>query len=482
MRRLNGVDALLLYSEAPEIHMHTLKIGILDVSGLDGGVHLRAVPPRRRAAVARTEAAALPTGRHPVEAAPPDVGRERRHRLRLPPAAGVGARAGRTPRTRPAHRRDRQHAAGPQPSAVGDVRRRGPRRRPGRGHPQGAPRAGRRRRVGEPDGAGPSSRSRPSSRRRRIRTADSERTDGRAAQGRGPRPRPADPAAAQARRRDRAGRVARPSAGHGSAARTPSSRRNFAPPPTFINHVVSPVRRFATAPLALADVKETAKALGVTINDVVLATVAGRAARAAAALRRGRGLAADRRGARQLRHIPDRLVGNEFTYMTPSLAVHVDDPIERVRLTATSTRDRQGEPPPARSDVWSPTWLNYLPPSMAPPAFRWQSKRMESSMIMNLTVSNVPGPRERGTFGGAVISEIYSVGPAGGRQRHEHHGVELRRPAEHLGADRRSDDRGPARGDRRDDPVVRRDPQGCRAVPTCSPTWAASCRWRVRPG
>ena len=37
MRRLNGVDALLLYSEAPEIHMHTLKIGILDVSGLDGG-------------------------------------------------------------------------------------------------------------------------------------------------------------------------------------------------------------------------------------------------------------------------------------------------------------------------------------------------------------------------------------------------------------------------------------------------------------
>ena len=37
MRRLNGVDALLLYSEAPQIHMHTLKIGILDVSGLDGG-------------------------------------------------------------------------------------------------------------------------------------------------------------------------------------------------------------------------------------------------------------------------------------------------------------------------------------------------------------------------------------------------------------------------------------------------------------
>src|SRR5262245_44184180 len=36
MRRLNGVDALMLYSETAEIHMHTLKIGILDVSGVDG--------------------------------------------------------------------------------------------------------------------------------------------------------------------------------------------------------------------------------------------------------------------------------------------------------------------------------------------------------------------------------------------------------------------------------------------------------------
>ena len=37
MKRLNGVDALMLYSETPEIHMHTLKIGVLDVSGVEGG-------------------------------------------------------------------------------------------------------------------------------------------------------------------------------------------------------------------------------------------------------------------------------------------------------------------------------------------------------------------------------------------------------------------------------------------------------------
>ena len=36
MKRLNGVDALMLYTETPEIHMHTLKIGVLDVSDVGG--------------------------------------------------------------------------------------------------------------------------------------------------------------------------------------------------------------------------------------------------------------------------------------------------------------------------------------------------------------------------------------------------------------------------------------------------------------
>ena len=35
VKRLNGVDALMLYSETPQIHMHTLKIGILDVSNME---------------------------------------------------------------------------------------------------------------------------------------------------------------------------------------------------------------------------------------------------------------------------------------------------------------------------------------------------------------------------------------------------------------------------------------------------------------
>lgn len=189
----------------------------------------------------------------------------------------------------------------------------------------------------------------------------------------------------------------------------PELAQNFAPPPTFINHVVTPGRRFATAPLALVDVKETSKALGVTINDIVLATAAG-------ALRE---LLLHYDGSADVPLIagvpmsfgsPDRLVGNEFTYLTPSLAVQVEDPLERVRLTSVSTKIAKENHQLLGPQLLA-EWLNYLPPSVAPPAFRWQSKRVESSTIMNLSISNVPGPRERGDFGGAVISEIYSVGP-----------------------------------------------------------------------
>ena len=36
MKRLNGWDALLLYSETPNIHTHTLKIGVIDATDFDG--------------------------------------------------------------------------------------------------------------------------------------------------------------------------------------------------------------------------------------------------------------------------------------------------------------------------------------------------------------------------------------------------------------------------------------------------------------
>ena len=190
----------------------------------------------------------------------------------------------------------------------------------------------------------------------------------------------------------------------------PEMAKSFSPPPTFINHVVSPGRRFATATLALSDVKQTSKHLGITLNDLVLATAAG-------ALRELLLRYDGRAGAPLIASVPatlntspDRLTGNEFLGMNVSLPVHIDDPIERVRLTALAAGIAKEDMRLLGPEVVS-QWAAYLPPGPAHAAFRWLSKREAQSRLLNVPISNVPGPRERGRIGGAMISEIYSVGP-----------------------------------------------------------------------
>src|SRR5262249_51452548 len=51
--------------------------------------------------------------------------------------------------------------------------------------------------------------------------------------------------------------------------------RPFDAPPTFLNHTLTEERRFATATLALDDVKDVRKRLEITINDVVLTIATG---------------------------------------------------------------------------------------------------------------------------------------------------------------------------------------------------------------
>jgi diacylglycerol O-acyltransferase len=190
----------------------------------------------------------------------------------------------------------------------------------------------------------------------------------------------------------------------------PALARNFRPPKTFINHVVSPRRTFATATLALVDVKETKTLLDVTINDLIMALTAG-------ALRQLRMRYEGRSDDPILATVavstdasPDRITGNELNGLFMSLPVHVDDPLERVRLTHMSTGVAKenynllGPALPGR-------WVALLPPALAPRAFRWIARTQGKNALYNIPVSNVPGPRERGRIAGAPISEIYSVGP-----------------------------------------------------------------------
>jgi diacylglycerol O-acyltransferase / wax synthase len=189
----------------------------------------------------------------------------------------------------------------------------------------------------------------------------------------------------------------------------PQLAKPFTAPSTFLNHMVSPARTFATVALSLADVKQTAKCLGVTFNDIVLAITAGALrdllvrydGKADRPLLASVPISIDRS--------PDRITGNEISALTVSLPAHIDDPLERVRLTSlAATRAKED------LDLLGPNLLGrmmgYLPPPLAPAVFRWLSKRINENRTMNVAVASVPGPRSQGNIGGAPVTEIYSVG------------------------------------------------------------------------
>jgi diacylglycerol O-acyltransferase / wax synthase len=408
MRRLNGVDALMLYTETPEIHMHTLKIGVLDVSDVDGGfsfdVFRRVAYPRLRAmAPLRHQLVEVPLKlHHPMWVVNDDIDFDYHVRQARVPAPGgrreldqlIGEIAS-TPLDRSRPLWEMYVAEGLADDRIAVIHK-----------------------VHHVLADGVAS----ANQMAKVMEPYQPRSDIRVSDGSDPAWTRADLLKAAGRDHVRLIRklprlVSETAAGVSRVRRRsrergqhPDLARNFAPPDCFINHVVSPGRRFATAPLALADVKEASKQLSVTLNDVVLATAAG-------ALRRlllrydGRADAPLIAGVPvSYNTSPERLVGNEFTYMTPSIPVHIDDPLERVQVTSMAATIAK-ENNQLLGPTLLPAWLSYLPPALAPRFFRMQARRMESASVMNLTISNVPGPRERGCIEGATISEIYSVGP-----------------------------------------------------------------------
>ncbi|ORV50616.1 diacylglycerol O-acyltransferase [Mycobacterium europaeum] len=182
----------------------------------------------------------------------------------------------------------------------------------------------------------------------------------------------------------------------------------FDAPTTFLNHVVSPRRRFASARLPLADAKAAAAALGITVNDLILATTAG----ALRTLLLAYDGAADRP---LIASVPtatdrsDRITGNEISGLMISLPVHVAAPAERARLVALATRIAKEDHEILGPQLYG-RLMAYLPTAVAPAAFRWLGRRDAPNKLMNVAVSSVVGPRERGHFGGAAVSEIYSTG------------------------------------------------------------------------
>ena len=146
MRRLNGIDALMLYLDGGSAYNHTLKISVLDP--VDGPRRLVVAegPPDVRGA--RAPASRLPAAVPADAAGPasPDLGRGPRLRSRRARAPRRLSRSRRDGGVLRARRADLRPPAGSRPPAVADLGRRGPRRRPRRTRDAAAPCLLRRRR------------------------------------------------------------------------------------------------------------------------------------------------------------------------------------------------------------------------------------------------------------------------------------------------------------------------------------------------
>lgn len=195
-----------------------------------------------------------------------------------------------------------------------------------------------------------------------------------------------------------------------TASRPSGLAKPLDPPATFMNHVPDPRRRFATQSLVLGDVREAARSLGLTLNDVVLGVTAG-------VLRRAIVDHGDASPQPLIASVPvsldtspDRVSGNRLSSLFVSMPVDVDDPQGRCRVAHEATAAAKLAHARMGPELMG-RWAEYLPPPLARHGFAVSARRSSRNRLMNLPVSNVRGPGERRRVSGMPITELYSVGP-----------------------------------------------------------------------
>ena len=189
-------------------------------------------------------------------------------------------------------------------------------------------------------------------------------------------------------------------------------------PRVSFNGPLTPRRSFATVTLPLADLKAVrarhSEIDGLTLNDVVLAVTSG-------ALRRWLDAHREHPSGSLVAGVPigldavgadPRLFGNNVTNMFTTLATDTDDPSERLRrISATARHAKVMQQHLGTSLV---EWSQFTPPAPVAALVRAYSRRGGARLHaapFSVIVSNVPGPRERLKVGGAQLADVFSVGP-----------------------------------------------------------------------
>jgi WS/DGAT/MGAT family acyltransferase len=181
-------------------------------------------------------------------------------------------------------------------------------------------------------------------------------------------------------------------------------------PRSFMNHRLTTGRRFATASVPFGDARRVTRELGCTINDLVLAVTAG-------AVRELR-LRYDGHSDAPLVAMmpvcldsaPGRSAGNNFTQIPVALPTDLDDPLHRLKNSHDAAIGAK-ELHTLKGPELLTRWFAYMPPVLSRKLSGWMARSQAHNKMQNLIVSNVPGPREHVRVAGATIAEFYSVGP-----------------------------------------------------------------------
>ena len=157
-----------------------------------------------------------------------------------------------------------------------------------------------------------------------------------------------------------------------------------------LNVPIGPHRRVWWVESRLTDFKAIKDVLGGTVNDVVLAIVAGALGR----WLRGRGVRTEGLELRALVPVSIRAadehgsLGNRIAAMRGPLPVYADDPVERLRLVRAGMSDLKESKQALGAEVIAGLT------GFAPPTLLAQASRLNfSTRLFNLIVTNVPGPQ-----------------------------------------------------------------------------------------
>ena len=188
----------------------------------------------------------------------------------------------------------------------------------------------------------------------------------------------------------------------------------FQAPRTSFNAELTANRRFAYHTVPLDDVRAIKNAFGVKVNDVVLAICSG-------TLRRYLESRDERPETPLIAQVPVSLrtdddksdVGTKVGAMFASLATEIDDPAERLMAIHDSTQSAKEMQRALAADRIMGI-SETAPPAMISLAARMYTLAGLDSLtppIMNLIISNVPGPPFPIYCAGAKLEAIYPMGP-----------------------------------------------------------------------